>query len=143
MNSLPERFKRIRYFERIAMIDEKLLGKLESSQKGLEFVLKLNEKKYPLTDVTITKYPNPVDKPTTRGGVYITGKFSFKIKGTIHDTSIIPELTETMLGPNTDFKELTVDTALDDAPVTITTNLTNSMHNSEKIELNMAIVGLK
>lgn len=140
---MPERFKRIRYFDRIVMLDEELLGKLESYQKNLEFVLKLNEKKYPLTDVMITKSPNPVDKPTTRGGVYITGKFSFKIKGTIHDTSIIPELTETMLGPNTDFEELTIDTSLDDAPVSIITNLTSSMHNSEKIELNMVIVDLK
>ena len=125
------------------MIDEKLLERLEQSQNKLTFELKLDNKKLPLTNVTITKSPNPVDKPTTRGGVYTTGKFSFKLKGTIYDISIIPELTKTMLGPNTDFKEIDVETIFDNQTVVLVTNLTNSMHNSEKIELNLTIIDIK
>jgi len=115
-----------------------------SKQNQMEFNLKLKDKNILLSDVSVYKSENPVDKPTHRGGVYISDKYSYKIKGTIYDVSIIPLLSDTMLGPNTDFTEIEISTTLtiNEKPtkLSIFTHLTNSMHNSEKIELGLNIV---
>ncbi len=115
-----------------------------SNQNKMEFNLKLKDKTILLSDVLVYKSENPVDRPTRRGGVYISDKFSYKIKGTIYDVSIIPLLSDTMLGPNTDFTEIEIITTLPidgkQTQISIFTHLTNSMHNSEKIELGLNIV---
>lgn len=115
-----------------------------SKQNPMEFRLKLKDKIILLSDVLVYKSENPVNRPTRRGGVYISDKFSYKIKGTIYDVSLIPLLSDTMLGPNTDFTEIEITTKLPidgkTKPISILTHLTNSMHNSEKIELGLNIV---
>ena len=77
-----------------------------------KFTLKLNEKEYDLEDVSIINSPTPVNSPTTRGGVYFSEKFAYKIKGSIQDLSIVPLLSKTMLGPNTEFREIKGDSYL-------------------------------
>ena len=115
-----------------------------SKQNQMEFNLKLKDKNILLSDVSVYKSENPVNRPTSRGGVYLSDKYSYKIKGTIYDVSIIPLLSDTMLGPNTDFTEIEITTTLpiNEKPtqISIFTHLTNSMHNSEKIELGLNIV---
>ncbi len=115
-----------------------------SKQNQMEFNLKLKDKTILLSDVSVYKSENPVDRPTRRGGVYLSDKHSYKIKGTIYDVSIIPLLSDTMLGPNTDFTEIeiTITMPINEKPtqISIFTHLTNSMHNSEKIELGLNIV---
>ncbi|HSB83796.1 MAG TPA: hypothetical protein VLD64_04850, partial [Nitrosarchaeum sp.] len=81
------------------------------NEKGsLEYVLYLDDKRYSLSDVVIVNSPTPVNSPTTRGGVYFSDTFAYKIKGTINDLSIIPLLSKTMLGPNTEFGEIKITT---------------------------------
>ena len=58
---------------------EKLMAENESNK--LEFSLNLNDSIYPVTDVTIVNSPTPVNEPTTRGGVYFSDKFAYKMKG--------------------------------------------------------------
>lgn len=115
-------------------------------QNSQIFTLHLNDKSYPLTSVSITNSPIPVNEPTTRGGVYFSDKFAYKMKGMIHDLSVVPLLTKKMLGPNTEFGELKITTQIDsDGRITdleMFTNLTNSVQTPDSIELSMIIVKL-
>jgi len=124
-----------------------LLEQLMNTDSDEPYFLHLDEKDFELREVTIKNSPTPVNSPTTRGGVYFSEKFANKIKGTIKDLSIVPLLTKTMLGPNTDFGEIKITTTLDSnkekKDITIFANLTNSVQGPSKIELNMIIVNLE
>lgn len=130
-------------------VDENVLKILIDSTGSdfLEFTLHLKDNLYPLTHVSVTHSSVPVNEPTTRGGVYFSDKFAYKMKGTVQDLSIVPLLTKKMLGPNTDFGELKITTAVsvDGAPknLEIFTNLTNSVQTPDSIELSMIIVKLE
>jgi hypothetical protein len=93
------------------------LGLLESlikinDHQSLEYVLHLDNRKYSLSDVSIVNSPIPVNSPTTRGGVYFSDTFAYKIRGIIHDLSVVPLLSKTMLGPNTEFGEIKITTQI-------------------------------
>lgn len=118
-----------------------------NEKQTLEYILHIDGKAYPLTDVSIVNSPTPVNAPTTRGGVYFSDTFAYKIKGVINDLSVIPLLSKTMLGPNTEFREIKITTELDSdgkkLSLSLFTNLTNSVQSSSKIELNMILVKLE
>jgi len=61
--------------------------------------------------------------------------------------SVIPLLTKTMLGPNTEFGEIKITTHLEidnkKRDLSIYANLTNSVQGLSKIELNMIIIKLQ
>ena len=124
-----------------------LLEQLMNTDSDEPYFLHLDEKDFELREVTIKNSPTPVNSPTTRGGVYFSEKFANKIKGTIKDLSIVPLLTKTMLGPNTDFGEIKITTTLESnnekKDIAIFANLTNSVQGPSKIELNMIIVNLE
>lgn len=122
---------------------EKLM--IENESDSLSFLLHLNDFTYPVTSVSIVNSPTPVNEPTTRGGVYFSDKFAYKMKGTIEDLSVIPLLTKKMLGPNTDFGDLKIETQLssDESKIEIFTNLTNSVQTPTSVELGMIIVKLE
>ncbi|NNL58961.1 MAG: hypothetical protein HKP31_05825 [Nitrosopumilus sp.] len=129
-------------------INQKLLEKLMEFNKNhsADFLLDLNENKYNLKSVSITNSPTPVNEPTTRGGVYFSEKYAYKMQGTVEDLSVVPLLTKKMLGPNTEFSEIKILTTVhSDTPmrIEITTNLTNSVQTPKSIELSMVIVDLK
>ena len=130
-------------------VDENLLNLLiDSSQTdSLEFVLHLKDTSYPLTSVTVSHSSVPVNEPTTRGGVYFSDKFAYKMKGMINDLSVVPLLTKKMLGPNTEFGELKITTSIPHENgvknLEIHTNLTNSVQTPDSIELSMIIVKLE
>ena len=111
------------------------------------YTLHLNNKEYSLEDVSIINSPTPVNSPTTRGGVYFSDKFAYKLKGTIHDLSVVPLLTKAMLGPNTEFGEIKITTRIENndqkKDLSIYANLTNSIQGPSKIELNMIIIKLQ
>ena len=110
------------------------------------YLLYLDGVSYSISDVLIMNSPTPVNEPTTRGGVYFSDKFAYKMRGKIEDLSVIPLLTKKMLGPNTEFGNLKITTQIQsgDRPVNLElfTNLTNSVQTSNSIELNMIIVKL-
>jgi len=115
--------------------------------KSVTFTLFLNEKKYALENVSVVNSPTPVNSPTTRGGVYFSDKFAYKLKGTINDLSIVPFLTKTMLGPNTEFGEIKITAEMEHndqkIDIVIYTNLTNSIQGPSKIDLNVIIIKLQ
>jgi hypothetical protein len=96
--------------------------------------------------LSITNSPIPVNEPTTRGGVYFSDKFAYKMKGVIEDLSVVPLLTKKMLGPNTEFGELKITTQINSdgslIDLEMFTNLTNSVQTPDSIELSMIIVKL-
>jgi len=112
-----------------------------------KFTILVNDRIFPLMDVSIVNSSIPVNEPTTRGGVYFSEKFAYKMKGVINDLSVIPLLTKKMLGPNTEFGELKISSQIESngkiVPIDIFTNLTNSVQTPNSIELSMIIVELK
>jgi len=117
-----------------------------NQKQSLDYTLHIDNRTYSLTDVSIVNSPTPVNAPTTRGGVYFSDTFAYKIKGMIHDLSIIPLLSKTMLGPNTEFHDIKITTQIirdcNKLSLSLFTNLTNSVQSSSKIELNMILVKL-
>ena len=118
----------------------------EYQKQSCKFVFHLNGKEYDLLDVSIVNSPTPVNSPTTRGGVYFSDKFAYKLKGSLNDLSVVPLLTKTMLGPNTEFGEIKITSEIDldgqRKNVELFANLTNSVQGPKKIDLNMIIVKL-
>jgi len=130
-------------------LDEKLLEFLMRIQeeKKLDYSLFIDDKTFALIDAQIIKSPVPVNRPTWRGGVYFSKNYVYKIKGIINDPSIIPFLSTTMLGPNTEFCDILVTTNanIENKPIifNLYTNLTNSKQSSSTVELNMTIIRLE
>lgn len=58
---------------------ELLMGFNEKNSPN--FKLSLNNAEYLITNASITNSPIPVNEPTTRGGVYFSDKFAYKMKG--------------------------------------------------------------
>jgi hypothetical protein len=112
-----------------------------------QYKLYLNDDIFPITCVSITNSPIPVNEPTTRGGAYFSEKFAYKMKGVIEGLSVVPLLTKKMLGPNTEFVELKISTQIESngksMNLEIFTNLTNSIQTPDSIELSMIIVKLE
>ena len=128
-------------------INSDLLDILMASEtNSSKYDFHVNETVFPITDVLILNSPTPVNEPTTRGGVYFSDKFAYKMKGVIKDLSIIPLLTEKMLGPNTEFGELKITTQINHDGTTLDlelfTNLTNSVQTPDSVELSMIILKL-
>ena len=141
--------KELRNWYFLMTVDLDLLDILMDSQKiqSAKFHLSINNKDYLLENVSIINSPTPVNSPTTRGGVYFSDKFAYKLKGSISDLSIIPFLTKTMLGPSTEFGEIKITASINQIneiiDIFIFANLTNSVQTPSKIELNMIIVKLE
>ena len=118
-----------------------------NERKSLKFLLHLNGSIYPITDVSINHTSIPVNEPTTRGGVYFSDKFTYKMRGIVEDLSVVPLLTKKMLGPNTEFGDLKITTQIESDNISrkleIFTNLTNSVQTPNSIELSMIIVKLE
>lgn len=130
-------------------VNSELLQKLMdfTTKNSPEFTIFVNDLKFTLLGVSIENSSIPVNEPTTRGGVYFSEKFAYKMKGSVEDLSVVSLLTKKMLGPNTEFGELKITTEikLDKKimPIDIFTNLTNSVQTPNSIELSMIIVKLE
>lgn len=118
-----------------------------NDENSPKFTLYVNEKIYPITSTLITNSSIPVNEPTTRGGVYFSDKFAYKMKCVVEDLSVVPLLTKKMLGPNIEFGELKITTTIDldgkPIDIEILTNLTNSIQTPNSIELNLIVVKLE
>ena len=130
-------------------VDSSLLENLVrySSDHSPKFTILVNDRIFPLMDVSIVNSSIPVNEPTTRGGVYFSEKFAYKMSGMIDDLTVVPLLTKKMLGPNTEFGELKISSQIETngklVNIDIFSNLTNSVQTPNSIELSMIIVELK
>lgn len=111
------------------------------------FILQLGRSSYILNNISIFKSSTTVNRPTKRGGIFFSDTFAFKIKGDVSDLSIVDLLSKSMLGPNPEFQNLEITTNLlinnSNKKITFYVNLTNSMQNTSRIELNMTIIKFK
>ena len=109
----------------------------------LSFSLYIKGNRYQLKDIKISEKSTPLTKRTLRGGVYISDKFVYQIKALIFDSSLANSLSDFMLGPNFEFKDLKI--SVDDgvgkwSSVSIIVNLVSSIQKQSKTELTMNII---
>lgn len=122
-------------------VDQYFLEKVMSSQNISKFVLDVDGKEFNLFNVSIMKSPTPVRRPTTRGGVYFSDTSAYKIRCSVSGHDIVSFLSSKMLGPSTDFEELSVTVLQNDSIYgKIFGILTNSMQAKDHTELNLIIV---
>ena len=121
-------------------LDEKLINKLidYSKKRDSIFELMLDDKPIKLTNTIISKTKTPVKHATDRGGVYFSDTTTYKIIATTNNSKILERLKKTMLGPNDEFEDLKINVP----GFRLICNLTNTMQNSEIIQLNMMIKDL-
>ena len=130
-------------------MDEKFLMEIIEAKQfpNCSFILQLGGSSYFLNNVSIFKSSVPVNRPTKRGEIFFSDTFAFKIKGDVNDISIVDLLSKSMLGPNPEFQNLEITTNLlinnSNKKITFYVNLTNSMQNTSRIELNMTIISFK
>tara|TARA_B100001179_G_C18511700_1_gene368811 strand:+ start:513 stop:911 length:399 start_codon:yes stop_codon:yes gene_type:complete len=124
-----------------------LLGELIKIQSldHLSFSISLKGNRYQLKDTVISKKDTPLTKKALRGGVYISDKFVYQIKATVFDSNLANSLSDFMLGPNFEFKDIEI--SIDDKfrkwnSVSIIVNLVNSVQKQSKTELTMNIIKL-
>ena len=116
--------------------------KMQADQT-LDFKLIIDKNEFDIIDITIKNETTPVSKPTKRGGVYFSDTTVYKINAVINDLNVSKYLTRAMLGPNTEFQDITIQPInkknKHNTDFKIITNLTSSKQSSNKIELNLMV----
>ena len=120
------------------MYDKKLLKIIE--QNSMNFKLLISNKEFNIDQIRAYQNDNPIDKPTTRGGVYFADTEEMKIEATLVDTSITKYLSNAMLGPNKTFLDILIESQTkDEKKISFITNLTNTIQKSSKIILYLTV----
>ena len=117
-------------------LDKTLLQRLVE-QKIRIISLQIQKNSFAVEQSEITFSDVPVNRPTTRGGVYFSDTTAYKAKILIRDLSISKFLSQAMLGPNTEFADIQLIPESEN--VIISANLTNYVQKSSGIELNLTI----
>lgn len=118
-------------------LDKNALTELAKSGGKISHMV-IQGKKYSLTNSDLTYSDVPVNRPTTRGGVYYTDTMAFKVKATASDADLAKILPKTMLGPNTEFAK--IELIPDSGSLRIFANLTNYVQKSGGFELSLTII---
>ena len=110
---------------------------------NLDFKLILDQKTFNIENLEIKNEATPVKKPTKRGGVYFTDSTTYMIKAVVSDLTVKQYLSQAMLGPNTEFQDIIIQTSFrkndNISTIELITNLTSSMETSNKIKLNFIL----
>ena len=109
-------------------------------RNNANFVILISENSFPIDKIEMIQTDNPINEPTTRGGVYFAEMKEWKIHATFSDISISKHLSNAMLGPNKDFLDIILKGCIqDDLEISLITNLTNSMQTASKIILYLTL----
>ena len=120
------------------MDDEQLMKIVKKN--SMKFKLLISDKIFNINQVKCYQNENPVDKPTTRGGVYFADIKEMKVEATITDTDISKHLADAMLGPNKTFLDILIESQTnDEKKISFITNLTNTIQKSSKIILYLTV----
>tara|TARA_Y100000590_G_scaffold118744_1_gene135908 strand:+ start:641 stop:1024 length:384 start_codon:yes stop_codon:yes gene_type:complete len=121
-------------------MNEKELQKIVQENKS-KFSMNVLEQIFKIDEIEIFQTDNPVNEPTTRGGVYFADLKELKIQATVFDTSISQHLSKAMLGPNKDFLDIILHAEMQNSKkIKLITNLTNSIQNSSKLVLYLKLI---
>ncbi len=121
------------------------LVEIQSSQH-LDFSLTVDGNTYKMNNVRISKKSTPVTKKVSRGGVYVSDKFVYQISATVFDTSLINSISDLMLGPNFEFKDIQIDMKNGFEKwnnLSLIVNLVNSVQKQRSNELTLNIIKLQ
>ena len=100
----------------------------------------ISENSFPIDKIEMIQTDNPINEPTTRGGVYFAEMKEWKIHATFSDISISKHLSNAMLGPNKDFLDIILKGCIqDDLEISLITNLTNTMQIASKVVLYLSL----
>ena len=126
-------------------INEDVIQELiKTLDSGLTFTINFPGQSFTADKIDISKVTTPVTKRTQRGGVYFSDVEIFRIKAQTGDKDIIPYISKSMLGPNTEFADIQLITKAkiqdSKSKITLHTNLTNSVENSSFVELSLTLV---
>ena len=120
----------------------KEIQKLQKEQ-SLRFKLVIGKNEFSIDQLKIKTETTPVTKPTKREGVYFSDTEVCKISVTVNDLEISKYLKNAMLGPNTEFQDIVLQTINTknnkDTNFRIVTNLTSSKQSLNEIELNLIV----
>ena len=112
-------------------------------KSNLDFKLIIADKLFDIEQVEIKNEETPVTKPTKRGGVYFSDSTTYMIKVVVSDLTINKYLAKAMLGPNTEFQDITIQTDFQKNDKLLTakfiTNLTSSIETENKIKVNFIV----
>lgn len=117
------------------MNKEFLLGLVK--EKNIIQSVIIQDKTFAVDNSEIIYSDVPVNRPTTRGGVYHTDTMAFKARTTISDHSISAVLSKAMLGSNQEFAQIEV---VINNTIRIFANLTNYVQKSTGYDLNLILV---
>lgn len=117
-------------------MDKEFLLGLVKEKNIIQSVI-IQDKTFVVDNSEITYSEIPVNKPTTRGGVYHTDTMAFKARIAISDHSISAVLSKAMLGPNQEFAQIEV---VVNNTMRIFANLTNYVQKSTGYDLNLMLV---
>ena len=110
---------------------------------NLDFKLILDQKTFNIENLEIKNEATPVTKPTKRGGVYFSDSTTYMSKAVVSDLTVKQYLSQAMLGPNTEFQNIIIQTSFrkndNISTIELITNLTSSMETSNKIKLNFIL----
>lgn len=122
-------------------VSDEVMSKLIEAT-GLSYSMEVDGRSFALEDVSVAKSRIPVRKPTTRGGVYFSDTTAYKIKGSTADLSMLSLLPKIMLGPNTEFRPVTVTASpgsQESWKILLTSHVANTVNTKNRIELNMIV----
>ena len=120
-------------------MDEKELQRVVHENKS-RFSMQISGKIFPIEEIELIQTDNPINEPTTRGGVYFAEMKEWKVHATFLDTSVSKHLSDAMLGPNKDFLDIILQATLKQGEkISLITNLTNSMQNASKLILYLTL----
>tara|TARA_B100000029_G_scaffold414490_1_gene417914 strand:+ start:118 stop:504 length:387 start_codon:yes stop_codon:yes gene_type:complete len=109
-------------------------------KNSTDFKMLISENSFSINKIEMFQTDNPINEPTTRGGVYFAEMKEWKIHATFSDISISKYLSNAMLGPNKDFLDIILQVDNQDGQkISLVTNLTSSMQNTSKIILYLTI----
>ena len=116
-------------------MDEKELQRMVHENKS-HFSMQISGKIFPIEEIELIQTDNPINEPTTRGGVYFAEMKEWKVHAIFLDTSVSKHLSDAMLGPNKDFLDIILQTTLKQGKkISLIANLTNSMQNTSGLIL--------
>ena len=120
-------------------MDEKELQRMVHENKS-HFSMQISGKIFPIEEIELIQTDNPINEPTTRGGVYFAEMKEWKVHATFLDTSVSKHLSDAMLGPNKDFLDIILQTTLRQGKkISLIANLTNSMQNTSGLILYLTL----
>ena len=118
-------------------IDNKLLEQIISNKIKIDELI-IQNRNFPVMSSELNYSEVPVNKPTTRGGVYFSDTKAFKAKVVVQDKSLSSILPGLMLGPNSEFAKINL--VARNFPALVFANLTNYVQKSTGFELNLTII---